>query len=291
MPSFGSFIQSAAAPVTTGLNLFSGGQQPPRPPDAPPPERQIVAEALAQPSVYSPFGSAVYSGSPTDGTFRQTITLSPQEQALYEGRSGVARAMLSRGSEALNDLPVNFTPRGATTPGRFEFRGAEDPTTNRFFMAQKKLLDDSFAEDEERLEQRLANQGLPMGSEAYREDFDDLRTNRADALERASTNALDRGFSQALATHQQDVGDTGEQFRRDLTGRQQAYNEIAAALSGAQLQPVSGGGSPIDTSGAFANEQAGINRAYQGDLAAYNARIGQQNALLGGGATVAAAFV
>lgn len=242
------------------LNLFDSKDAPPSPPDPLDPRLQIAAEARAMPSVYSPFGNAVFSGDPTAGTFRQDITLSPEEMALYRGRSGVAQAMLNRAGD--KELTSSY-----------EFRGAEDPTTNRFFTQQKKLLDKAFDEDEERLEQRLANQGLPMGGEAFDGEFDNFRQSRADSLERASTNALTEGF------------------RQDLTERQQNFNEIAAALGGAQLTPVGTAGSGPDVSNAFTNYQAGRNNQFNAQMGAYNADVAQQNQTMGTAGTIGASVL
>lgn len=245
------------------LAFDKGG--PPAPPAVPDPSVQIAAEAKARPSVYSPFGSSVYSGDPSAGTFRQDITLSPEQQALYKGRSDVANALLGRSSEALANTPVGYS-----------FSGATDPATNQFFTAQKALLDPVFSRDEERLSQQLANQGIPMGSEAYDRELQNFRKSKDAAYEQAAADALSRGFSQDIAT------------------RQQNLNEVAQALGGSQLTPV-GQGSPVDTSGAFAAQQAGLNRQYQGQLAGYNADVAGQNSLMGGlfslGAAAAPALI
>lgn len=232
---------------------FDKGGSPPAPPAPPDPNVQIAAQARALPSIFTPTGSRVFSGDPNEGTFQAVETLAPSQQRQLEGRNQVAEALLGRSNRALSGLPVGY-----------DFRGAEDPTTNRFFMNQKKLLDRAFGEDEERLEQRLANQGLPMGSEAYNEEMDRFRRTRADSLESAAADALQTGFSQDIAT------------------RQQNLNEIAQALGGSQLQPIGGAGNPVDPAAAFANQQAGLNRQYQGQLAGYNADVAGQNSLMGG---------
>lgn len=241
---------------------IANGKDSPAPPPAPDPRVQIEAEAKAKPSVYSPFGNTVYSGSPNDGSYRADVTLSPREEALYRGRSDIAQALLGRSAEGIKGLPVGY-----------QFNGADDPTTNRFFTNQKKLLDTTFDRDETRERQRLANQGIPEGSEAYTAAMDDFSRRKSDAYDTAAANALTTGFNQDIAT------------------RQQNYNEIAAALGGSQLTPVTGGGGGVDTSGAFANQQAGLNRSYQGALAGYQGDVGTTNTALVGGATVAAAFI
>ena len=234
---------------------FDKGGSPPAPPAPVDPSVQIAAQARALPSIFTPQGSRVFSGDPNvAGSFRMDETLAPSQQRQLAGRNEVAEALLGRSNKALSGLPVGY-----------DFRGAEDPTANRFFENQKKLLDRAFDEDGERLEQRLANQGLPMGSEAYTEEMDRFQRGRADSLESAAAEALQLGFGQDIAT------------------RQQNLNEVAQALGGSQLQPIGGsGGSPVDPAAAFANQQAGVNRQYQGQLAGYNADVAGQNNLLNG---------
>lgn len=71
----------------------------------------------------------------------------------------------------------------------------------------------------------------------------------------------------------------GRVFDEDLARRQQYYNEIAAALGGAQLNPVNGGGNggnaPLDVGSAY-------NAYNQSQLAAYNASQGQQANMMNG---------
>lgn len=229
----------------------------PSPPQAPAPidpSVQIAAQAKATPSYYGPTGNRVYSGDPNvAGSYRMDETLSPEQQALYQGRNSVAGALLGRSNTALGQLPVGFS-----------FNGATDPTSNKFFENQKALLDRSFDRDETALTQKLANQGIPMGSEAYDREVENFRRSKDDALSRASTDALTAGYSQAIGT------------------RQQNLNEVAQALGGSQLTPVGSAGQPVDTANAYANQQAGINRQYQGDLAGYNAGVSGNNSMMGG---------
>lgn len=231
-----------------------GGGSPPPAPAAPDPSAQILAQAKALPSQYGPFGSMVYTGDPNvAGDFKATTTLSPEQQKLYEGRTSIAQSLLDRSNSGLGSIPVPY-----------KFNGASDPTTNAFFQNQKKLLDITFDRDQEREQQRLVNQGIPEGSDAYTKAMDDFSRRKSDAYSAAAANSLGAGFSQ------------------DISTRQQNLNEIAQALGGAQLQPVGSAGSPIDVAGAYANQQAGLNRQYQGQLAGYNADVAGNNSMMGG---------
>lgn len=230
-----------------------GGSPPPAPPP-PDPANQITAQAKALPSIYSPYGSQVYSGDPNvAGSFQRTDTLAPSQQRQFNASNQIAEALLNRTNQAIPQMPVGYA-----------FNGAKDPTTNVHFQNQKKLLDTVFTRDEERERQRLANQGLPEGSQANREAMDDFARRKADAYESAAANALTEGF------------------RQDITTRQQNLNEIAQALGGTQLQPIGTAGAPLDVASAYAAQQAGLNRQYQGQLAGYNADVASNNSTTSG---------
>lgn len=236
-------------PIT--FSMEKGGGAPP-----PPPTPSLRSQI---PSVFTPAGSRQVSTDPNNpGGVKITETLSPEQERIYHGRSDIAEALLGRSAEAVGSMPASY-----------RFAGADDPAANRFFTAQKKLLDTTFDRDEERERQRLVNQGIPEGSEAYTSAMDEFSRRKADAYEMASANALSTGFSQ------------------DIAERQQNYNEIAAALGGSQPVPIG----QQDISSAVAAQQAAQNRAYQGQIAGYQADVGQTNAMIGAGGVTLAAFV
>lgn len=228
----------------------------PAPPPAPDPAAQVSAQAKALPSAYTPYGSRVYSGDPNvAGSFKYTETLAPSQQRQFDAGNRIAEALLGRAETQIPQIPAD----------PFEFRG-DDPNTNMLWQSQKGLLDDVFAREQRRLDQRLTNQGIPMGSEAYRQEMDDQTKRQSRAYGDAAAASLGQGFQQAAAQ------------------RQQNYNELAALLGGQQLGPIGGpaGGSPIDVASAYAAQQAGQNTAYQGQLANYNAGVGSRNSMMSG---------
>jgi hypothetical protein len=243
----------------------SNSPAPPAPPQPIDPRIPIEAQARSLPSTYSPFGNAIYSGDPAAGTFRQDITLSPEEQAKYRSYNDVAMTQLERARGSLGEMPQ-----------RYEFKGAEDPTTNRLFMEQQKLLDRSFKRDEENLDQKLANSGLPQGSSAYDEQFQNFRDSKADAYNRAAAGALGQGYSMDLSQYQQQMSD------------------IAQAMGMGQAQMPQAGGTPIDAASPYSTLAAQQQAAYNAQLGtynnAYNADVSRSNAGLGAIATIGAGY-
>lgn len=237
---------------------------PPPAPVVPSASENATAQAKALPSYYGPTGTKVYSGDPSvAGDFKMTETLSPEQQRIYEGKTQVAQALLDRSAGGLGSLAPTFN-----------FTGDTDPATNKFFQQQKKLLDVSFDRDEERERQRLVNQGLPEGSEAYKQVMDEFGRRKADAYESAATRAITTGFDMSR------------------NERLQNLNEIAQALGGQILPATTGSaGQPIDMASAMAQEQAGRNAAYQGQLAGYNAGVAGNNSMTSGLFSLGAAAI
>jgi hypothetical protein len=234
----------------------------PSTPAAPDPVKTIAAQAKATPSVITPYGSAQYSGDPTKGTYKLTQGFSPEVQPRFESSNRLATALLGQAEQKAPGLaqPFEFDPN--------------NPVSNQYWDAQKNMLDRVFARQGETLDQKLANQGLPIGSEAYSDATGDLAQQQNQAYEQASANALGQGFSQALTT------------------RQQLGNEINQAMGLGQPPGVTGAPqSQVDVNEALAGEQAGLNRQYQGQLAGYNANTAQTNAGVGAAAAVAAAVI
>lgn len=320
-------------------------------------------------------------GAPQYGqNYTQNIELNPSEQKQYDLHNQIAESLLSGAGDKISgfqDTPFDYGGK-YQDPGKFEgapgsyqgpdayqgggsfqgagkFQGQSQPfdysaDTPDIAKAQYQktvnLLQPQFDRQNKDIEQRLANQGLPIGSEAYNEAYQQHEQNQNQALSNAALDATTQGNQLALSQRQQNQGenvqnyglnadeaartygintdemarkyslnaDTGlatrqqqageaaqryglnanaglqtrqQQNQEALTQRQQQYNELAAALGGQQLNPLNGGGSggasPLDVSGAFAQ---------QNNANALNAQLKNQglNSLLGGLAGIGAGF-
>lgn len=140
------------------------------------------------------------------------------------------------------------------------------------------------------LETRLANQGIDIGSAAYASAMDDFNRAQNDFRLGAQNQAM----SQQQAQLGMDQAAYNQALQASLMARQTPINELAALLSGAQVQQpnyVSTGQyqvNPADIMGA-------IYGNYNGQLNAYNAQLQNQAAnrqglfdLLGSGAMASA---
>lgn len=242
----------------------------PSPPPAPDPVATAAAQtqsnkdtAIANANLnrfdqYSPQGSVKYNvvGTNPDGTpkYEQTTSYSPGEQGIYDTNLATRQNIGQIGQEQsarigeLLGTPVNLN---------------NDAVEGRLFDLGRARLDPMLDQERTKLEQRLANQGIGIGTEAY---------DRAMGLQGQRAN--DAYNSLLLGGRKQAVTEA-------LTERNQPINEISALMSGSQVsQPQFTGFQPV----AQANtDVAGItNAAYQNSLKAYQLDQQNDNAMMGG---------
>lgn len=134
-----------------------------------------------------------------------------------------------------------------------------DPTAR--FEQGRELLAPQFQEDRERLEQQLADQGIPRGSEAFNEELNRLEQSQARQLQELSFNSVQTAEAQRAARFNE---------ISSLLGQQQV-----GGIGFNQFQPQASG---LDLFGA---EQAAINRDFQNMLSQRQASAAKRNALIG----------
>lgn len=228
-----------------------GGSAP-----APDPAVQTNAEAAANHyNIVGPNGSTVWqqgerqvigydsAGRPQYGNASTQInTLAPSEQRQYDTRNQISEQLLGSASTQI--------PGFANDPFSFDDQGPASAEAQ--YQKNIALLQPQFERGDKDFEQKLANQGLPMGSEAYNEALGQHEGNKNKALTGLAYDTITQGNQLALQE------------------RNQRYNELAAALGSNQVQTPGGqGGTPIDVSGAYAQANAA-------NLANYNANQAQQ---------------
>lgn len=240
-------------PLSKETDSTYGGAKPgkaptPKPPAMPDPFKLIDAQADSnRVNEVGPSGTLTWSQGP-DGKWTQTRAFSPELQKIYGKQLGL-----------LNQ----DAPTGDAYNQKY---------SDAMFSRSRALLDPMFDQQSRTMEQKLANQGLPMGSEAYTGEldrFEDTR-NRAytDAANQATLSGTDVGMRQRGT---------------DMQGRSNEFNQMAALLGGQQTNQ----GSPLDVMGPFGMQQEGQMNQYQGALANSQA----QNAQKTQGATALASML
>lgn len=205
--------------------------------------------------------------------FTSTITLSPEQQKIYDTQTQQEQYLLDLGGEQLQRIrdsvstPYSFSGIPSLY-GEGDLNAARTATEDAIYSR----LNPQFARDEEALRTRLANQGIFAGSEAYGTELDRFNQMKNDARMQAVLAGGDeaqRLFNQSLAARQQGITEYNTQRNAPL-------NEYIGLTSGTQVQNPQfnntnmGGAAPVD----YANL---VNQNYQNQMAQYNANVAGRN--------------
>lgn len=186
--------------------------------------------------------------------YTATQTYSPDQQALYDTSQQTEQKIANIGLDQagrIGDLlgsPVDLS---------------NDATEARLMELGSKRLDPRFAQEEESLRTKLANQGVMEGSEAYNRAFDRFGQTKNDA------------YNQLLLTGR------GQAVQEALAQRNQPINEISALLNGSQVSQPNFIGTP-NTPVAGVDYAGMVDKKYQSELNAWNAQNQSKNAMMGG---------
>lgn len=206
---------------------------------------------------YSPYGSVEYTkgvgGNPD--AWASTTTLSPaqqkildQQQALQTGFGDIAQSALPQVQDAVTKgIDWNALPASQINAGQ---------TAQDAIMAR---LEPQFANEKKANENRLANQGIYEGSEAYNGSMNNLAQQKNDAYVQAALQGMNAGTAQ----RQQALSE--QQLAANMP-----INLINALRTGTQVV------TPTGANTAPAGQAQGVD--YTGAAQnAYNAALGNAN--------------
>lgn len=134
-----------------------------------------------------------------------------------------------------------------------------DPSAR--FEEGRQLFEPAFTEQRERLEQQLADQGIPRGSEAFNKELNRLERSQGTQLSALARESVQTSEAQRAAR----------------------FNEISSLLGQQQVGGIGFGQFQPQASGLdlFGAEQAGLNRQFQAEQAAKQRSSMQRAALIG----------
>lgn len=192
----------------------------------------------------TPYGNLTYSttGKNADGTPIKTATqtLSPAEQQLLNTNTGTLQNLSNTGSTLANQIGQN-----AQNP--IDFSQQQSYLNN----LTSQNLDPVWNRDQSSLNQQLANEGLNVNDEAYKNAQTDFSQNKSQAYNAANS----QNYQTAL------------QGQLSLTN--QPVNELSALLSQSQVQNPTFGTTPSSQVGS--TDVSGLtSQQYQDQLSQYN---------------------
>jgi len=264
-----------------------------------------------RPNINSPYGSRVWSQdeeNPDQWTYNETLT--PEQQRIFNVNQQSQQGMADLGLMSLGQLNDTFSNRfqvGDQTPA---YQGAEGnlpaygEKRQQVMDAMLGRVDTDIGRDRERKRAQLVAQGIPVGSEAYNREMEQLDRQLTDARQQAEINATDQAgreyasslagramqnqegmdtFSTGMESHRQGVTDA-------LLERQTPLNEMNAFRTGSQVTPPNFGGY-----GQMGRTQApdytGVTQNEFGyDMGLYNTDVARQNETRQGLLSLGSAF-
>lgn len=247
-------------------------------------------------------------------------------QGAQEEQNQYGRALSTR-QQGVNEIATGLSGAQAQASGEYgrylsgrqQQQGEQGQQYNQALATRGQLAAEQQADYQRQL---LTQQQRETGAQAdYGRQADTRNIQSGDISDIFQRELAARGqqtteqqadYGRQLTTRGQQAGEFGDDFarqqvqqqglftgenaldqqdqQRQLTQRQQQYNELASLLGGQQLNPLNPTGGAIDTSSAFANQQAALNRQYSGQLEGYGAGVTSNNNNISAAASVAAAY-
>lgn len=181
--------------------------------------------SLSNPNVTTPYGSQTVSYTPTgpNGDYQPNITqsLNPQSQQTLDAQQRVQTGLANLGEQGLGTAqrvlgtPFNQSgvPQAPINPGQ---------TAQQAIMAR---LQPQITQNRTSTAQQLANQGIPVGSEAWNNQMRQQGQNENDLYSQAAL----QGIGLDTQAHQSGLQEALSLYNQPL-------NQITALMSGSQIQ-------------------------------------------------------
>lgn len=291
--------------VVGGISSIFGGSDAP---DAPDPYATANAQytantdaarlsaLLSRFSQKTPTGSLTWEqdkDNPDIWTMIQTLT-KDQQSLLDKGEQGalstadILNQLLTSGKGTLSDT-MSIPDWNLSTPAAPETSRAS--IINAIYDQMTSRLDPQYQQYQDRLESKLANQGITQGSEAWGTEMENFGRARNDAYQNALNSSITQGQDAYYGVRDQTLQERAQQIGENSGARNQILNELNALRTGSQV-----------TNPQFTGQQTGVDigaapiaqsiyNGYEGEIANYNADVSSQNALINGMASLGSAWL
>ncbi len=232
----------------------------------------IANALLNQRNTYTPLGSQTFTQNGSTSVpgiggqpgfeipkYDQSINMTPEGQNLYNQQMGLSTGLMGLGQTSLDQTRASLgQPQ--------DFNSVQDIADQSYGM-QTQRLDPQWAQNQQTMDAKLADQGIPVGSEAHANAMREFGQNKNDAYNQARLSS---------------IGTMPTTFQLSTAQRMQPLTELNAIRSGAQPQmpqfqpvPAAGGVQGPNMMGA-AQAQSGY------DMGLYNSQVGSQNSMMSG---------
>lgn len=280
------------------------GKKSPSPPATPDPaavaatqgaanlDTAIAQGILNRTNQITPTGTSTYKQIGTQDVagkqvpqFEQTVTLSPDQQAILDKQSALSKSLLEVGQGELGQVQSNLSQPIDLSNLPPAFDTANDPykrVADSIYNQYTSRLDPQWQQDQQRLETQLTNQGFTRGSDAWNKAVDAFSRQKNDAYQTALNASVTGAGTEESRQAALSTGQRNAALSELLLKRNQPLNEIAA-LMGTSPGVTMPSFAPIPQTGIAGTDIVGPTYAsYQGNLNAFNNAQGNQQAAMGG---------
>ena len=263
--------------------IFRG---PPKPPPAPDPTKTIETQTRAQQlSQFGPDGTLRFGtvgpggefvadqpGQPIDIDLPRALKVfeSAFQQQLRGGVEDLALGFLPQVSGQLDPFSISAESiQGQLSPLDTDLGRQAERLEKATFERGKALLEPRFEEQRSKLEQRLVDQGLPRGSEAFNRELNRLEEGQGEQLQRLSLDSIAAGRQEQSRLQQLSQALRAQQFQ-EQTGLSALERQIRAQQFG-EVGAIGGFSTPFTQISAPGVNAAGIiNQGFQNQVAGFN---------------------
>lgn len=192
----------------------------------------------------NPYGSQTYSYDEQGNLIKSSQLSDPMQQRFDAGQT--------REMNLLNQQNQAISQFGQQQPLSYEglpslandFSADRQRIEGGLYDKFQRRMGDRFSDERENLKQELANRGIPMGSERYNEQMEQLSQRQNDAFLDAQTQAMQMGgqeqqnlFGMNLAGRQQGIQERTNQYYQPLQTAQMMQGMQQGVIN-PQFQPM-----------------------------------------------------
>lgn len=232
-------------------------------------------------SLQAPNPADFYSGG---DQWSQHVNLSPEQQALFDQYNRIQQGLFGPQDAALGRIQNTYSQ--GFNPDMPQIYDPSLNTNNATELLMQRInpqLDQRYNQ----LQAQLANQGITMGSEAWRNANTQFDQGRNDAYNQASLAGIGLGMQQQGMMNQQQQ----QAFQNAAYLRQLPLQELQALMGGTQVSMPQMPGYSQAGLGQAPNLVGAADASYNAALNQYNANQAQQGGFLGGLGSIAGAGI
>lgn len=244
----------------------------------------------------TPYGSLRYAETGTDKygnpTWTATTSLSPEQQQLYNYDVASSLGLGQLQSKGLNYVG-NMIDQPFSTSSLTGLRGNIDPSKtgmagwDRATNLVMQRLQPQLQQEQKSFDTQMANQGIPLGSEAYENAkrlFDQRQNDRLTSASLGGASLQNQLFGQEVSAANLANQARGQGFQELAYQRNEPINTLNAVRSGSQVTNPNSFfvNAPQQATTAGADYLGAAGMTGNANIAAANASNAQRNAMISG---------